>query len=129
MNKIKWGVNVMPSKKYDLRDRLIDFTIHCILISEKLPNSFSGRFYANQLIRSSGSAALNYGEAQDAESKNDFIHKIKVVLKELRETNMNLMIISRKPLIRSEILKQTIQESDELISIFVTSLKTARKKI
>ena len=71
---------------------------------------------------------INYGEVQSSESKKDFIHKMKVILKELRETNICLKIIKRKPLIKvSQRLNAIIKECNELISIFVTSIKTAQK--
>ena len=85
---------------------------------------------SGQLIRSGTSPAPNYGEAQSAESRSDFIHKMKVCLKELRETKVWLKIMKRANLINtiSEI-DAFIDESDELIAIFVTSINTAKDKI
>lgn len=117
----------MEKKNYDLQERLIEFTICCIYISERIPKTYSGIYYSGQLVRSSGSASLNYGEVQSAESRKDFIHKVKVVLKELRETNINLTIIYRKPFLQSDEVKKAIKEVDELISIFVSSINTASK--
>jgi four helix bundle protein len=72
---------------------------------------------------------LNYSEAQSAESRNDFIHKMSVVLKELRETHSNLKIIFRVKLYLEEIeIDKVIKENDELISIFVKSIETSRNK-
>ena len=84
----------------------------------------------SQIVRSSSSAALNYGEAQSAESKRDFIHKISIVLKELRETHINLRILleSENPENRNDLIK-AIDECDQLISIFYATVKTARKNI
>lgn len=80
------------------------------------------------MIRSGTSPALNYGEAQGAESTNDFIHKLKIILKELRETFVCLKIIKRKPLIEpNDDLENTYIENNELISIFVSSIKTAKR--
>jgi four helix bundle protein len=118
----------MEKKNHDLQERLIEFTICCIYISEKLPRTNSGNYYSSQLVRSSGSVSLNYGEVQSAESRKDFIHKVKVVLKELRETNINLTIIYRKPFLQSNEVNNALIEVDELISIFVSSINTARKK-
>ncbi len=88
------------SKGFDLEDRLISFSIRIMEIAEKLPNTKSGIYIANQMIRSGTSPALNYAEAQSAESRNDFIHKMKICLKELRETHVSLKIIYRKPIIK-----------------------------
>lgn len=83
-------------KIYDLDERLINFASDCIDISEKLPKTLAGNHIASQLVRSSTSPALHYGEAQSAESRNDFIHKIKVCLKELGETFNCLIKLKRK---------------------------------
>ncbi|RLD32905.1 MAG: four helix bundle protein [Bacteroidetes bacterium] len=118
----------MTEKKYDLEDRLIDFVIQIDDIIEKLPNTRLGNYLAGQMIRSGTSPALNYGEAQGAESTNDFIHKLKIILKELRETFVCLKIIKRKPLIEpNDDLENTYIENNELISIFVSSIKTAKR--
>jgi four helix bundle protein len=113
----------------ELEDRIINFSVSIVDISEEMPNNRAGNRLADQLIRSGTSPALNYGEAQSAESRKDFIHKIKVVLKELRETYVCLKIIhrSRLKVPRDKIVK-IIKENDELISIFVKSVETARKK-
>ena len=115
--------------KYDLEDRLIDFAVRIINVVEALPNTRAGNHIAGQLVRCGTSPAPNYGEAQSAESRNDFIHKIKIVLKELRETNVWLNIIQRKKLFAdgSNKLRALIVDCNELISIFVTSAKTARE--
>lgn len=115
------------SKKYDLEDRLIDFTIICSDIVEELSSSKLANHIGGQLIRSSSSGALNYGEAQSAESPNDFIHKLKVVLKELRESRVCLKIILRKPLLPSQRVQPTLDECNELIAIFLKSIDTANK--
>jgi four helix bundle protein len=79
-------------------------------------------------VRSGTSPALQYGEAQSAESRNDFIHKLKILLKELRETHVSLKIIKRVPLTKKvDIIDGAIQECNELISIFVKSIQTAKK--
>lgn len=116
--------------KYDLEERLIDFSVLTIEISNKLPNTMIGKHLAGQLSRSGTSASLNYGEAQSGESRKDFIHKIKLVLKELRETSICLKIIQRANQLNSadKILKAS-KECDELISIFVKSVETAQKNM
>ncbi len=116
------------SRKYDLEGRLINFAVRIINIVEALSNTCSGNHIAGQLVRCGTAAAPNYGEAQSAESRKDFIHKMKIALKELRETKVWLKIIQCKNLIKTEEeLKALIGECDELISIFFTSIKTAQK--
>ncbi len=115
-------------KKYDLEDRLIEFAIKSIELVEELPKNRAGNHIAGQLIRCGTSPALNYGEVQSAESQKDFVHKMKVILKELRETNICIKIIKRKPLIKqSQKLDSIVKECNELISIFVSSIRTAQK--
>ncbi|GAI18838.1 unnamed protein product [marine sediment metagenome] len=116
------------SKKYDLEERLINFAVRIINIVEKLPNTRTGNHIANQLVRCGTSPAPNYGEAQSAESRKDFVHKIKICLKELRETKIWLKVIQRRVLIKNaEEVRDILKECDELISIFFTSIKTAQK--
>ena len=114
---------------FDLEERLIDFAVRIIRIAESLPQTKVGIHIAGQLIRCGTSPAPNYGEAQSAESRADFIHKMKVSLKELRETRVWLLIIVRAKLIKpASKLEPLIEENNELISIFVTSIKTAKKR-
>ncbi len=114
-------------RKYDLEDRLIDFAIAISEIVELLPNTKFGNQIAGQLIRSGTSPALNYGEAMSAESTNDFVHKLKIILKELRECFVCLKIIKRKPLIQPDEKTNPIySENNELIAIFVKSIQTAK---
>ena len=114
------------SPKFDLEDRLVDFTIMVMDIVEALPNSKAGNTIGNQLIRCCISPALNYGEAQAAESMSDFIHKMKVVHKELKEVRVCMKIVQRRPLITDEILTNKImKETQELIQIFGKSIQTA----
>ena len=113
--------------KFNLENRLIEFSLAIIEIVEMLPNSLTGRHLGGQLIRSGTSPALNYAEAQSAESRKDFIHKMKISLKELRETYVCLRLIERKPLIKqSKQIKDALNENNQLISIFVKSIATAR---
>ena len=117
-------------KKYDLEERLVDFSVLIIEIVNEMPNSKAGNHLSGQLVRSGTSVSLNYGEAQSGESRRDFIHKMKVVLKELRETFICLKIIQRTNLFGSESLViKAKKECNELISIFVKSVETAQKKM
>jgi four helix bundle protein len=117
-------------KKYDLEERLINYSVLITEIVESIPGTRAGNHFAGQLIRSGTSPALNYAEAQSGESRKDFIHKLKIVLKELRETIVCLKIISRMKLLESnEDIHSLIGESNELISIFVKSIETAQKNM
>ncbi len=113
-------------ERFDLEDRLVDFAVRIINVVESLPDNRAGRHIAGQLIRASTSPAPNYGEAQNAESRRDFIHKIKIALKELRETNIWLKIVERKQLCDPSRMQEIVIECNELISIFVKSVQTAR---
>jgi four helix bundle protein len=112
--------------KYDLEERLIDFASDCIDVTEQLPRTMAGSHIASQLIRSATSPALHYGEAQSAESRQDFIHKMSICLKELRETFNCLRLIRKKSWFEGSKLLRFLAENNELISIFFSSLKTAR---
>jgi four helix bundle protein len=109
----------------ELEDRLIDFAVAIIGVTEALPGSKAGSHVAGQLIRSGTSPAPNYGEARSAESRKDFIHKMKISLKELRETMIWLKVISRKQMVVGEVVDAAISECGELIAIFVSSTRTA----
>ena len=112
----------------DLEDRLIAFAIRAVRLAEQLPKTAIGNQLKDQLTRASSSAPLNYGEAQSAESRKDFIHKSKVVLKELRESNVALKMINGLNLAKDPIeLAALLKEANELIAIFVTSVETARR--
>jgi four helix bundle protein len=116
--------------KFELEERLINFAVLIIEIANELPNTKAGNHLSGQLVRSGTSSALNYGEAQSGESRRDFIHKIKVVLKELRETLVCLKIIYKANLFKSEKkMQKALKENDELISIFVKSVETAQRNI
>lgn len=113
-------------RKYDLEERLIDFAVLVIDLVEGLPPTKAANHLGGQLLRSGTSPALNYGEAQAAESKRDFIHKIRVVLKELRESHICLRIMARKGLHKDEAtLARVNAECQELVRIFIASVGTA----
>ena len=118
----------MNDKKFDLEGRVIDFAINIIDIIELLPGTRVGNHISGQLIKSGTSPAPNYGEAMGAESRNDFIHKIKIGLKELRESRVWLIIINRKNMISSPgLASDTLNECNELIRIFSKSASTAKR--
>ena len=123
-------MNEKQKRKFDLEERLIVFAVLIISISENLNNTRAGNHIGGQLVRSGTSPALHYGEAQSAESRNDFVHKLKILLKELRETLVALKIIKRVSLTKKiNDVEKGITECNELISIFVRSIETARKNI
>jgi four helix bundle protein len=109
----------------ELENRLIDFAVMIISVVEALPNTRTGNHIAGQLVRSGTSPAPNYGEARSAESRKDFIHKMKISLKELRETLVWLKIIASKHLGDCREVPAAVAECNELIAIFVSSTKTA----
>lgn len=117
-----------PNKTNDLEDRVIDFAVSIVFIIEEIKNNYAGNYYGNQLIRSSGSPALNYGEARSAESHKDFVHKMGICLKELRESHNCLRIIFRANLYigNKETILKVLDENNQLISIFVASIKTSK---
>jgi len=114
-------------KKYDLEDRLIKFACMCLSVCELLPNTKAGQNLEYQLSKSGTAPALIYGEAQAAESPADFIHKMKLVLKEIRESRVNLRIINEKPVVSNDIVKTALNECNELMAIFLKSIDTAKK--
>ena len=117
------------NEKFDLEQRLINFAVRIIRTAESLPKTVVGKHIGGQIIRSGTSPAANYGEAQGAESRSGFIHKLKICLKELRETRIWLLMIVKAGLTKpASKLDALINENNELISIFVKSIKTAKQQ-
>ncbi|MCA0234850.1 MAG: four helix bundle protein [Bacteroidetes bacterium] len=119
-------MNNKPSSRYDLEDRLIQFAVRIIDVAEALPPTVASKNLGGQIVRSGTSPALNYAEAQSAESKADFVHKMKICLKELRETLVCLNIILLKEYFKENKLADLVRENNALISIFVKSIQTAK---
>ena len=117
----------MKNKKYDLEDRLVKFACNCLDICDLLPHTRAAQNLQHQLSKSGTATALIYGEAQAAESAADFIHKMKLVLKEIRETRINLRIISEKPILIDNKTFVALNECNELMAIFLKSIETAKK--
>ncbi|MEZ4855745.1 MAG: four helix bundle protein [Gelidibacter sp.] len=113
----------MNDKKYDLDSRLEDFAASIILFYQKKPLSYSGDYLAKQLIRSSCSSALNFGEYLGAASDKDKANKLRITLKELRESLRNINIQHKAKIFTVEKLEPLQKENDELIRIIVTILK------
>jgi len=114
------------SRADELEERLIDFAVRIVRLSAHLPRTPAGRHVGGQIVRSGTSPAPNYGEARGAESTADFIHKLRIVLKELNETSIWLRVIERSQLLKAELFTDIVQENSELCKIFTSSLKTAR---
>ncbi len=120
----------MEKRVFDLEMRLLRFAVQVCEVAEKLSSSgFTGKHVANQLVRSGTSPAPNYGEAQSAESRRDFIHKMKICLKELRETHVWLQFIQLKGMADTDLVNGAESEANELISIFVKSIETAQSNL
>ena len=120
---------MMKKRKYDLEQRLLEYSVRTIKVVESLPATRVGNHIADQLLRCGTSPYPNHGEAQAAESSKDFIHKIRIALKELREAYRWLKLIKYIKLIKKpERLNGLIDETEQLIKIFVTSDKTARSR-
>ena len=119
----------MAGQIYDLEERLLEYSVRIIKIVEQMPNTRTGNHIAGQLVRSGTSPYPNHGEAQAAESQKDFIHKLSISLKELRETQRWLKLIQKIPLMKkTELMNDILIETEELIKIFFTSIKTAGRK-
>jgi four helix bundle protein len=118
----------MKEKQYDLEERLLEYAAALIRLVERLPNSRAGNHLAGQLLRSGTSPLPNHGEAQAAESRNDFVHKFSICLKELKETRRWLRLARRVPLIKPPTEFDTLlEETEALIRIFATSVRTAQR--
>jgi four helix bundle protein len=118
-----------PKKmKYDLEDRLLEFAVAVVELTDDLPNTRAGNHIAGQLLRCGTSPYGHHGEVESAESRKEFIHKLKVCLKELRETRRWLRLVSRlKKMNRDPRLVACLAEAEELIRIFVASVRTTER--
>ncbi|MEQ9064051.1 MAG: four helix bundle protein [Vicingaceae bacterium] len=113
----------------ELENRLVDFSISVSQICASLEQTELGKNLSQQLIRSSTSSALNFGESRGAESKKDFIHKLRITLKELRESFISLKILEKSASSNNaDELDKVVDECNQLISIFVASIRTAENK-
>lgn len=114
----------MSGPRYDLEDRLINFAVQICLLTDRFPSTPIAKHVSSQIMRSGTSPFANYGEAQAAESRQDFVHKLKVCLKELRETQAWLKFVERMNF-RPENIEAARRECDELVAIFAASVRTA----
>ena len=120
-----------PDSPFDLEERLLSYATRIIRFSARIPRTRAGNHVAGQLLKSGTSPLPNHGEAQAAESQADFIHKLKICLKELRESYRWLKLVQRVPLVRNDSDQQEaaglIDETDQLIRIFCKSVATAQQ--
>ncbi len=118
------------AKGDDIEERLIDFAVRAINVCDKLPSSkIAALHIKKQLVRSATSPAPNYAEARSAESNKDFIHKLKIALKEMNETRIWLKIIIRTGLIKADLLNDMLDECEQLCRILSASINTAREPV
>ena len=113
--------------KYDLEERLLTFTGAVVRLADTLPNTKAGNHIAGQLLRCGTSPLANHGEVEAAESRKDFLHKLRICLKELRETWRWLRLIGRLELTQSAELRSALIEVEQLIRIFAASVRTAER--
>ena len=117
-------------RTFDLEEQLLDYGANIITLTRELPSGYAERHISNQLLRSGTAPLAHHGEAQAAESPADFIHKMSIALKELRESHRWLRLIERAKIQTTpEQLTALLNETDQLIRIFVTSIQTAKKRL
>jgi four helix bundle protein len=122
-------MNQEKERPYDLEERLLDYGGRIIRLTRSLNDEYAQRHVGNQLLRSGTAPLSHHGEAQGAESNADFIHKMRMGLKELRESDRWLKLITRAELLsNADRLAPLLDETDQLIRIFVTSIKTAENR-
>ena len=118
----------LVAKGDDIEERLIDFSVRNIHVCTALPKESVARHIRDQLIRCATSPAPNYAEARGAESQRDFVHKLKVVLKELNETRVWLKTIVRAELLSASLMEPLLDECEQLCRIIGKSITTSRGK-
>ena len=116
----------MSNKKFDLEDRLVEFAANIVFLCKELPNDMTGNYYGNQLLRSGGSSALNFGEAQGAQTTKDQINKLATSLKELKESRVNLKILNRVNYGDEKKRMYLLDEVIQLIKIISTIIKNKK---
>jgi four helix bundle protein len=121
------GATVSGETTFDLEERLLEYAVRIIRLVDALPGSPAGRHVANQLLRCGTSPLANHGEVQGAESRRDFIHKLGLCLKEIREARRWLRLVHRVPLVAPRKIDPLIVETEALIKIFAASIRTAKR--
>jgi four helix bundle protein len=113
--------------KNDLSDRFENWAVEVIKLTAKLSKTYVGRHIGGQLFRAATSAGANYEEACGGESRSDFIHKLQIVFKEMRESLYWLRLIMKSGLLSETAIAQIYKEGDELTKIVAKSVVTAKK--
>ena len=121
------SATVGSERRFDLEERLLEYAVRIIRLVDALPATRAGRHVADQLLRCGTSPLANHGELQGAESRKDFIHKLGVCLKEIREARRWLRLVHRVPLLTPSKVSPLIAETESLIKIFAASIRTAQK--
>ncbi|MDA9110889.1 four helix bundle protein [Bacteroidia bacterium] len=116
----------MTKKEFDLEEQFIVFAADIMDFSETFPRSFSNDYLANQIIRSAGSSALNFGEMQGAGTDKDYINKGRIAFKELKETHINLRIMKRRKVGEELNRESLLDENTQLIKILITLIKNRK---
>jgi four helix bundle protein len=128
MSDVRCKTSEAGSPGQAISGRLLDFATAALTLSNRLGRTAAGRYLANQLVRAACSAGANYQESRGAESRADFIHKMHIVLKELREAHYWLLLVERSRLVPDEGVTSLVGEANELVSILVRALVTAKSK-
>ncbi|HEY9249042.1 MAG TPA: four helix bundle protein [Rariglobus sp.] len=119
----------MSKREYDQEERLLEYSARVVRLTESMKRGRAANHIGDQLLRSGTSPYGNHGEAEGAESIDDFIHKLRVCYKELRESRRWMRLIQRASLVpKPALLEPLIAEAEELIRIFAASIRTAEKK-
>ncbi len=117
-------------RKYDLEERFLKYAADLVRLTEKMESTRAATHVAGQLLRSGTSPLFNYGEAQAAESQRDFVHKMRIVLKELKESRSALRLVAIVPLIQpASVVEPFLAETEELVMLVAASIRTAEKGI
>jgi four helix bundle protein len=116
----------VKSKKFDLEDRLVEFAANVAMFCVDLPKDMTGAYYSNQLLRSGGSSALNFGEAQGTNSDRDYINKSSLSLKELKESRVNLKILKKLNYGDPPKCLKLLDEVEQLIKIIAAIIKNRK---
>jgi four helix bundle protein len=121
------NVQRASESRFDLEERLLEFSARIIRLVDGLPNTRPANHIAGQLLRCGTSPLGNHGEVQAAESRRDFVHKLRICLKEFKETRRWLRLLQRSRLVPAPKMEPILQEAEELIKIFAASVRTADK--
>ncbi len=116
----------MTQKKFDLEDRFVELAANIAVFCKDLPRDFTGQYYGNQLLRSGGSAALNFGEAQGTITNKDYRHKASTTLKELKESRVNLRILDKIQYGGTPTRTYLLDETEQLIKIMHVIIRNKR---